>query len=116
MHTINNLSPIYPYMATVTRANHPGQLLGRWLKDKWLSQRKFATIIWKSYVDINNIIHGKKDINVDFAIRIWLALHTSPDVWLGMQKDYDLYKMQQSKNRHEYALIPQRAKELEIAS
>ena len=102
-------------MLAVTKANHPGRLLGRWLKDKAISQRKFADIIWKSYVDINNIIHEKKDINVDFAIRIWLALGTSPDVRLDMQKASDLYKMKISERRHEYVLISKRAKDLIVS-
>jgi addiction module HigA family antidote len=39
---------------------------------------------------IVDICNGKRSITADTALRLGLALGTSPEVWLGLQMDYDL--------------------------
>ena len=38
----------------------------------------------------NEIIHGKRRITPDTALRLARYFHTSPEFWLGLQMDYDL--------------------------
>jgi addiction module HigA family antidote len=35
-------------------------------------------------------MHGKRSITADTALRLSIALLTTPDFWLGLQNDYDL--------------------------
>ena len=39
---------------------------------------------------INEIVHGKRAISADTALRLARALGTSEQFWMGLQADYDL--------------------------
>src|SRR5450759_2812922 len=39
---------------------------------------------------INEIISGKRDITVDMALRLARYFNTTPELWTGLQEDYDL--------------------------
>jgi addiction module HigA family antidote len=39
---------------------------------------------------INEIIHGKRRITADTALRLAHYFEMSPQFWLGLQMDYDL--------------------------
>ena len=39
---------------------------------------------------INEIVHGKRAITADTAIRLGKFFKMSPQFWLGLQMDYDL--------------------------
>jgi len=39
---------------------------------------------------INEIIHGKRSITADTALRLARYFGNSPQFWLGLQIDYDL--------------------------
>ena len=70
---------------------HPGEvLLEEFLKPLGISQNKLALNLHVAHQRINEIIHGKRRITADTALQLSIALGTSPDYWLGLQKDYDL--------------------------
>jgi addiction module HigA family antidote len=39
---------------------------------------------------INEIVHGKRSITADTALRLAKVLNTSPSFWMGLQADFDL--------------------------
>ena len=39
---------------------------------------------------LNNLVNGKAGISPEMAIRLSKAFGSSPEVWLGLQMDYDL--------------------------
>ena len=39
---------------------------------------------------INEIVHGKRAVSADTAIRLSRALGTTEQFWMGLQADYDL--------------------------
>ncbi len=39
---------------------------------------------------LNNVVNGKSGISPEMAVRLSKAFGSSPEVWLGMQLDYDL--------------------------
>jgi addiction module HigA family antidote len=39
---------------------------------------------------LNNLVNGKVGISPEMAIRLSKAFGSSPEVWLGLQMDYDL--------------------------
>jgi antitoxin HigA-1 len=70
---------------------HPGEvLLEEFLKPLGVSQNKLALNLHVAPQKINEIVHGKRSITADTALRLSIALGTTPDFWLGLQKDYDL--------------------------
>lgn len=75
---------------------HPWKLLARELKHRGRTQKEFANLIEKNQVEVNYIINGKRNINADWALRLWIALGTSKEFWLNLQTTYDL--REQEKN------------------
>ena len=69
----------------------PGEiLLDQFLKPLGISQTKLAIVIGVPPRRINEIVHGKRRISADTAIRFGIYFGTSPQFWLGLQTDYDL--------------------------
>ena len=70
---------------------HPGEILfDEFLKPLKLSQNKLGRDLGVSPRRINEIIHGKRSITADTALRLATYFGNSPQFWLGLQMDYDL--------------------------
>lgn len=70
---------------------HPGEiLLEEFLKPMNLSQNRLALDIRVPARRINEIVHGKRRITADTALRLARYFRMSPQFWLGLQMDYDL--------------------------
>ena len=70
---------------------HPGEiLLEEFLKPMNLSQNRLALDIRVPARRINEIVHGKRRITADTALRLAKYFKMSPQFWLGLQMDYDL--------------------------
>ena len=70
---------------------HPGEiLLEEFLKPMDLSQNRLAMDIHVPARRINEIVHGKRRITADTALRLGRFFGNSPQFWLGLQMDYDL--------------------------
>jgi addiction module HigA family antidote len=39
---------------------------------------------------INEVVHGKRAVTVDIALRLARSFDTSEALWMGLQVDYDL--------------------------
>ncbi len=70
---------------------HPGEILfEEFLKPMGISQNKLGEALGVSPRRINEIIHGKRSITADTALRLAHFFNMSPQFWLGLQMDYDL--------------------------
>lgn len=70
---------------------HPGEvLLEEFLMPMNLSQNQMALALRVPARRINEIIHGKRRITADTALRLARYFNMSPRFWLGLQMDYDL--------------------------
>ncbi len=70
---------------------HPGEiLLEEFMKPLGLSQTRLGRDFGVSPRRINEIIHGKRSVTADTALRLSRYFGTSPEFWLGLQTDYDL--------------------------
>ena len=70
---------------------HPGEVLMEdFLKPMGLSQNRLALSIGVHPRRINEIVLGTRGITADTAHRLAKFFGTSPDIWLGLQKDYEL--------------------------
>ncbi len=74
---------------------HPGEvLLEDFMKPLGLSQYRVAKDIGVSPLRIGQIVHGKRSITADTALRLARYFGTSPNVWLRLQARYDLEVME----------------------
>lgn len=70
---------------------HPGEvLLEEFLKPLAISQNRLARAMGVPPRRINEIVHGKRAVSADTALRLSRALGTSEQFWMGLQADYDL--------------------------
>jgi len=70
---------------------HPGEVLfEEFLKPLDISQNKLARAMGVPPRRINEIVHGKRAVTADTAIRLARALGTSEQFWMGLQADYEL--------------------------
>ena len=70
---------------------HPGEILSEeFLIPLGLSQNKVALDIRVPARRINEIVHGKRRITADTALRLARYFNMSAQFWLGLQMDYDL--------------------------
>ena len=70
---------------------HPGEILSEeFLIPMGLSQNKVALDIRVPARRINEIVHGKRRITADTALRLAKYFNMSAQFWLGLQMDYDL--------------------------
>jgi addiction module HigA family antidote len=70
---------------------HPGEILiEEFLKPMGLSQYRLAKDISVPPRRINEIVHGKRSISADTALRLGRFFGIAPQFWLNLQTRYDL--------------------------
>lgn len=70
---------------------HPGEiLLEEFMKPMGISINRLARDIAVPPGRVSAIVNGKRAITADTAIRLGRYFGTSPDVWMGLQADYEL--------------------------
>ena len=70
---------------------HPGELLQEeFLEPLGLSQYRLAKDISVPPRRINEIVHGKRSISADTALRLARYFGTTDRFWLNLQSRYDL--------------------------
>lgn len=79
-------------MMTKKLANiHPGEILmEEFLLPMEISQNKLARDISVPPRRINEIVHGKRSVTADTALRLGRYFGMSENFWMGLQTDYDL--------------------------
>jgi antitoxin HigA-1 len=74
---------------------HPGLVLREYLGDMAVSSA--AAHLRITRVTLSRVLNGKSGISAKMAIRLAAALGTSPELWLNMQTQYDLWRAKQSR-------------------
>lgn len=71
---------------------HPGEMLKKeFLMPLDITQSQFAEHLGWTYARLNEIINGKRGVSVSSALSLSEALNTSPEFWLNLQYQYDLW-------------------------
>ncbi len=85
------------------RPVHPGEILREdVMPEIGLSQGEFADLLGVSRRTVNEILQERRPVTVDMAHRLARALKTSPDVWLGLQLDVDVWDaLQERKSEYD---------------
>nr|VDG62871.1 XRE family transcriptional regulator [Streptococcus thermophilus] len=60
------------------------------LKEMGITQHRLAVSISVPPRRINEIVHGKRAVTADTALRLAKFFGMSPQFWLGLQTQYDL--------------------------
>jgi addiction module HigA family antidote len=73
---------------------HPGEILREWLPES-MTVTEAAKALQVSRVTLSKVLNGKSGITAGMALRLSIWLNTSPDVWLEMQTQWDLWQAEQ---------------------
>jgi antitoxin HigA-1 len=70
---------------------HPGRIVRQeCIKPLGLTVKEAATRLGVTRQALNNLVNEKAGISPEMSIRLSKAFGSSPEVWLGMQMEYDL--------------------------
>ena len=69
---------------------HPGEILADELDELGLSAAELARLIDVPANRISQILAGKRTISADTALRLGHYFGTSADLWMNLQKTYEL--------------------------
>lgn len=79
---------------------HPGRIVKHeCLEPLSLSITKGAEILGVARLTLSNLVNGKNGVSPEMAIRLSKAFGSSPEMWLGLQMDYDLAQAEKKANR-----------------
>lgn len=76
---------------------HPGRIL----RDDYLEPLELTTIALAKALGVTRqtmaaILNERAGISPEMALRLAKAFDTTPDLWIAMQRNYDLYKASQN--------------------
>ena len=69
--------------------NHPWIELQLLIKEKWLTQKAFASILWKKVSEVNELLKWKRNITIQWDYLLHQSLWTPIKYWILKQVDYD---------------------------
>ncbi|MBN6492790.1 HigA family addiction module antitoxin [Acinetobacter pittii] len=82
-------------MKVMFNAPHPGEILQEYLEG--ISVTTAAQALGVTRTNLSRILHGHTGISADMALRLSEALGTTPEFWLNLQVQYDLWIASQTK-------------------
>ena len=79
MNPMNGMRPV-----------HPGEILAEELEELGLSANAFAKTLGVPTNRITAILNGQRGVTADTALRLARYFGTGPQMWLNLQKTYEL--------------------------
>jgi antitoxin HigA-1 len=70
---------------------HPGEVLREWIP-VGMTVTEAASALYVARVTLSKILNGNAGISAEMALRLAKWLGTSPDLWMGLQTQYDLWQ------------------------
>ena len=88
----NNISPHEP--------THPGEVLREEIECRGITQTRLAKEIGVKVSLLNELINGKRDFTIEYALMIEAALGIDADFWINLQNAYN-----KAKARHDSSFM-----------
>ena len=77
----NNLTPFEP--------THPGEILGEEIESRGISQSRLAQEIGIKVSLLNELINGKRDFTIEYALLLEASLGIEADFWINLQNSFN---------------------------
>jgi antitoxin HigA-1 len=91
---------------------HPGEVLRDYLGEMTVAEA--ATRLAVTRAHLSRILNGRAGVSAAMSLRLSAALGSSPDFWLKMQMQYDLWQARKTK-QPKIRPFPHAAKTKELA-
>lgn len=81
------------------RPSHPGGILRRrYLEPLGVSNTELARAIGVARKTVSKLTNEHSGVSPEMAVSLSLALGTTPEFWLNLQQNYDLWTAQNSRD------------------
>ena len=84
---------------------HPWTELQLLIKEKWLTQKAFSSILWKKVSEVNELLKWKRNITIQRDYLLHQTLWTPIKYWILKQIDYD-YSLLDIEETNEILTVP----------
>ena len=86
---------------------HPGEiLLLDFLEPLGLTQQDLANNIHVPYQRVNELVNGKRGVTSSTALRLSKFFGNSPEFWLNLQQNWQLYQALKEEQDQIDAIVP----------
>lgn len=93
-------------MTAPPNAIHPGENLRDTLKARGITPYALSKATFMADSRVHAILKGERNITADSALRLGVALGTSPEFWLGLQNEYDLSIVKAERAAELASIVP----------
>jgi addiction module HigA family antidote len=93
-------------MTDWTKPIHPGEILADELAEIGLNASQLADKIGVPKNRIYQILQGRRNLTADTALRLGKFFNTGAELWLNLQKTYELDVARQNISNNLDAIIP----------
>ena len=90
--------PRYP--GTFPIAVHPGEILREMIEEHRITQSRLARHLGMDVARVNEICRGRRGVSAQMALMLARAFGTSPQLWLNLQKNWELSQVDPKSARH----------------
>ena len=85
---------------------HPGEILRTLFMDELgIGVKQMAQDLDVTPKTVSALVNGHQGISVEMALRLSKAIGTSSDIWINLQKDFDLWKARDLVNLDKVRII-----------
>ncbi len=81
-------------MSRMHNPAHPGEVLREWLPEG-MTVTQAAKDLQVSRVTLSKVLNGNAGVTAGMALRLAAWLGTTPDMWLEMQTQWELWQAEQ---------------------
>jgi addiction module HigA family antidote len=79
-------------MERTVAPSHPGRIIkDHYLEPLGMTNTALADVLGVSRKTVSKIVNERGGINTDMALRLSRAFNTTPDLWLNLQRNHDLW-------------------------
>lgn len=71
---------------------HPGELIREYMEGLGLTVTALAAHLKVTRAALSRILNGRTAVSADMALRLAAAFGTSPEVWIQVQSQYNLWQ------------------------
>jgi antitoxin HigA-1 len=83
-------------MSRMHNPPHPGVVLREWIPGE-MTVTEAASALFVARVTLSKILNGNAGISAEMSLRLAKWLGTTPDLWMGLQSQYDLWQATSEK-------------------
>ncbi len=112
MITVGNISSdMIANNISIAEPTHPGEFLREEIDYRGITQTKLANEIGVKVSILNELINGKRDFTIEYAMLIEAALGIDADIWVNLQANYN-----KARTKHDSSFMERLANIRRIAA